>query len=321
MPRHRRRLLALGCVLLFAIAVPLSLPASAERTRSQPTVVQRMGPAQQEQPRTTTLMGPPAGDELEVMSFNLRFAAEEGPHAWRLRRPVMADLLRREQPSLIGTQEGLYGQLRDIAADLPDHYDWIGEGRKGGSRDEFVAIFFDTNRLEPVAYDHFWLSDTPNVVGSDTWGNDSVRMVTWVRFHDKLTGRDFVDLNTHLDDESGYSRERAAALIHDRVATVPASLPVIVTGDFNQPAEHSRPYEILTRNSGLTDTWLTAAKHLTPAYRTWHAYRPLVRADERIDWVLTRGAVTVDAVGLNTFARGGEFPSDHLPLQVLLRLR
>jgi endonuclease/exonuclease/phosphatase family metal-dependent hydrolase len=301
----RRRLLGLVGVLVVGSTLPVTRPT---RSASAP------------RERATPLIGPARGDELHVMSFNLRFASETRPHSWSQRRPVMAELLGREQPTLMGTQEGLYGQLRDLAADLPDHYDWIGEGRLGGSRDEFMAIFFDTRRLEPVEYDHFWLSDTPNVIGSNTWGNDSVRMVTWVRFHDRRTGKDFVALNTHLDDESEYSRERAAALIRDRIRAIPTALPVLLIGDFNDGAEYSRPYAILTTDTGLTDTWLAARQRRTPVYRSWHDYRPLERDGKRIDWVLTRGQVHVDAVGMNTFSRKGERPSDHLPMQVLLRL-
>jgi endonuclease/exonuclease/phosphatase family metal-dependent hydrolase len=299
----RRRLLGLVGVLAVGSVLPVTQPA-------QPASAARPGP----------LMGPARGDELHVMSFNLRFASDARPHSWAQRRPVMAELLRREQPTLMGTQEGLYGQLQDIADDLPDYYDWIGEGRWGGSRDEFMAIFFDTRRLEPVAYDHFWLSDTPDVVASNTWGNDSVRMVTWVRFHDRRTGKEFVALDTHLDDESEYSRERAAALIRDRVRAISAELPVILIGDFNDAAERSRPYEILTTDTGLTDTWPAARVRRTPVYRSWHDYHPLERDGKRIDWVLTRGRVHVDAVGMNTFSRKGERPSDHLPMQVLLRV-
>ncbi|HEY7597656.1 MAG TPA: endonuclease/exonuclease/phosphatase family protein [Actinophytocola sp.] len=302
MRRRWGRLLGLVCVLVVGSVLPLAQPMAAARDRGGP------------------LIGAARGDELHVMSFNLRFASERGPHTWSQRRPIMAALLRLEQPTLLGTQEGFYGQLRDIAEDLPDRYDWIGEGRKGGSRDEFVAIFFDTDRLEPVAYDHFWLSDTPDVVGSNTWGNDSVRMVTWVRFHDKRTGREFIALNTHLDDESAYSRTRAAELIRDRIGAFPADLPIIVTGDFNDAAENSAPYDILTTGTGLTESWRAARHRLTPAYGSWHHYVPLRVNGRRIDWVLTRGKVTVDAVGLNTFSRKGEFPSDHLPLQVRLHL-
>lgn len=302
MPGRGRRLLGLVCVLVLGVGLPLSVPAAADRHRAGP------------------LMGPARGDELHVMSFNLRFASERRPHSWPERRPVMADLLRREQPTVLSTQEGLYGQLRDIAADLPGYYDWIGEGRLGGSRGEFMAVFFDTRRLEPVEFDHFWLSDTPNVVASNTWGNDSVRMVTWVRFHDRRTGHEFVLLDTHLDDESAYARERAARLIRDRVAGFPATLPILVAGDFNDAAGDSVPYDILTRGTGLTDAWLVAREQRTPAYRTWHHYEPLETNGRRIDWLLTRGDVRIDSIGLNTFARDGQLPSDHLPLQARVHL-
>lgn len=316
MARRPQRLLGLVCVLVLVVGLPLTLPAQATRTLPAQATL----PAQNALRDKLPLLGPARGDELHVMSFNLRFASEARPHSWAQRRPVMADLLRHELPTLIGTQEGLDGQLRDIDDDLPDHYDWIGEGRLGGSSGEYMAVFFDTRRLEPLAHQHFWLSDTPEVVASDTWGNDSVRMVTWVRFRDKRTGHEFVAINTHLDDESAYSRERAAELIRDRIRAFPADLPVIVTGDFNDAAEHSVPYDVLTTGTGLTDAWLAAKARLTPAYGSWHHYDPLRVGGRRIDWVLTRGDVTVAAAGLNTFARKGQFPSDHLPLQVRLRV-
>ena len=52
--------------------------------------------------------------DLHVMSFNLRFASDTPPNSWPERRPVMRQLLQRERPDIIGTQEGLYRQLRDI---------------------------------------------------------------------------------------------------------------------------------------------------------------------------------------------------------------
>jgi hypothetical protein len=52
--------------------------------------------------------------ELNVMSFNLRFASDTPPNSWPERRPVMRELLRRERPHLIGTQEGLYELCRRV---------------------------------------------------------------------------------------------------------------------------------------------------------------------------------------------------------------
>jgi len=87
---------------------------------------------------------------LDIMPFNLRYASASTPHSWAERRPVTRQLLRRESPHLIGTQEGLYQQLRDIEQDLGAGYAWIGTGREGGSHGEFAAIFYDTGRLAPL---------------------------------------------------------------------------------------------------------------------------------------------------------------------------
>ncbi|MGI5498634.1 endonuclease/exonuclease/phosphatase family protein [Lentzea sp. CA-135723] len=247
-------------------------------------------------------------DPLRVMSFNLKFASAAEPNSWPARRPVMAQLLMNELPHVLGTQEGLYGQLNDIAHDLPDHYDWIGQGRAGGSHDEFMAIFFDTLRLEPLEFDHHWLSDTPNVIGSRSWGNNVVRTVTWVRFADRLSGRQFVAVNTHFDHESPNARLRGAEFVRDRLEA--QTLPVVLTGDFND-VPGSPAYATLT--SVLADSWL-AGRQTTPAYGTFHGYGPLVPDGPRIDWILTRG-VTVGEVAINTYRRDGQHPSDHLAVQ------
>jgi endonuclease/exonuclease/phosphatase family metal-dependent hydrolase len=266
------------------------------------------------------VIGPAQGDSLHVMAFNLRYASDSTPNSWAQRRPVMADLLRREQPTVIGTQEGLYGQLKDIHHDLPDRYDWIGVGREGGSRGEFMAVYYDTQRLEPLEFDHFWLSDTPDVIGSASWGNTVVRMVTWVRFEDRRTGEELVVVNTHFDHQSENSRQRSAELVRDRINGLAPELPVVLTGDFNTPAENSASYDILTTGAGLTDTWTTAAERRTPLYATFHGYRPLVPNGARIDWILTRGDVDVRAAAINTFEQGGQYPSDHLPVQALITI-
>ncbi|MGP2438792.1 endonuclease/exonuclease/phosphatase family protein [Streptomyces sp. JW3] len=256
---------------------------------------------------------------LEVMSFNLRFASGTEPNSWTVRRPVTRALLRHERPHVIGTQEGLYQQVRDIEADLGAAYDWIGTGRAGGSRDEFMAVYYDTRRLAPLEYDHFWLSDTPDVIGSNTWGGGSIRMVTWVRFSDLGDGgREFYFLNTHLDNASQNARARAAALVAQRVAALDGSLPLVVTGDFNVAA-HGNPVYDTMLGAGLVDSWDAAARR-GALYATFHGYQPLTPGGDRIDWILVTPGVTVHRADINTFARDGQFPSDHLPVQASLTL-
>ncbi|MFE7314726.1 endonuclease/exonuclease/phosphatase family protein [Streptomyces sp. NPDC057555] len=272
---------------------------------------------------------------LQVMTFNLRYASDTRPNSWGERRPAMRNLLRREAPHLLGTQEGLYGQLWDIADDLGPHYDWVGTGRAGGSRDEFAAIFYDVRRLAPVEYDHFWLSDTPYAIGSKSWGNTVIRMATWVRFRDlrksgggggsgevgRSSGEredrgsaEFYLLNTHLDHAVQYARERSAALINERLGALDPALPRIVTGDFNVAAHQNPVYETILGAGKLVDSW-DSAEERSARYGTFHGYRPLVPDGDRVDWILTSPTMRTRRASINTYSMNGQFPSDHLPVQ------
>ncbi|MEU2280897.1 endonuclease/exonuclease/phosphatase family protein [Streptomyces sp. NPDC013178] len=290
----------LRTVVAAAVAVPLlGTVRASEAPRERP---RRAFPA----PR------------LEVMSFNLRFAGSKEPNSWAARRPVMRALLREAAPHVIGTQEGLLPQVRDIEADLGPHYDWIGTQRAEDDN-ESVAVFYDTRRLTPVEHAHFWLSDTPGVRGSNTWGAHDPRMVTWVRFRDRYAdGREFCLFNTHLDNGSQYARVRSTSLIIDRLARFEPDLPVLVTGDFNAVAHRNPVYEALL-GSGLVDTWDTARRR-GPEYATFHGYKPLTPGGDRIDWILARPDVTVHRTWVNTFSANGQYPSDHLPVQASVSL-
>ncbi|HTL66858.1 MAG TPA: endonuclease/exonuclease/phosphatase family protein [Lacunisphaera sp.] len=255
---------------------------------------------------------------LKVMTYNLRFASEHGPNAWPARRPVMQALIVREAPDVFGTQEGLYPQLRDLAAGLPG-YEWIGLGRAGGSKDEFAAVFYRTDRLEPVAFDHFWLSDTPEVIGSMTWGNHYRRMVTWVRFRDRPSGREFYFWNTHFDHQVEVARQKSAALIVRRLAELDPAVPLVLAGDFNSTAGSSRAYEILTQDGGLADTWKLAANRRNEDLDSFNDFKPGKHGGERIDWILMRPPASVDAAAVVDYDGLSTFPSDHFPVTATVR--
>ncbi|MAF09248.1 endonuclease [Candidatus Poribacteria bacterium] len=248
------------------------------------------------------------------MTFNLRVGGRQDcpPHAWPQRCQIASRLIQASDPDIIGTQEGTYGQLRDLRSHLQD-YDWIGLGRGGGSRGEFMAVFYRPTRLEPVEFDHFWLSDAPTTAASITWGNRWVRMVTWVRFHDRRTDRGFYVLNTHLDYTSAQSREQSAQLILDRVRTFDPQLPVLITGDFGEPASSGIAHRRLVGTGEFRDTWREAITK-GPEVGTFHRYRGAVGGGERIDWMLVRGAMRTLRAEIVTYAENGEYPSDHYPV-------
>lgn len=248
------------------------------------------------------------------MTYNLRYAASAPPELlWDARRPRAVALIRAHTPDVIGTQEGLFPQVQGLEDDLPE-YAWVGLGRDGGSRGEFMAVFYRRDRLRVAGYDHFWLSDTPDTVGSSTWGNHNRRMVTRVRFADRADGdRPFTLVNTHFDFDPDW-HERGATLLLARTADLSADEPAIVTGDFNAGASRSRCHEVLVGSGGWRDAWDESAER-GPAIGTFHGYGPAVPDGDRIDWILLKGPVHAHATRIVTDgADDGAFPSDHFPV-------
>jgi endonuclease/exonuclease/phosphatase family metal-dependent hydrolase len=257
--------------------------------------------------------------DLLVMTFNLRFASDVRPNLWPQRRPVMRALILDEEPHLIGTQEGRREQLADLERDIGDRYRSIGMGREGGDVGEHMSIFYDWRRLEPLEHGHYWLSTTPDVVGSKSWPGCCPRMVTWVRFRDRADGTQFYAANTHLEAYSAWTRIQEARLILERSAP-DSRLPVVLTADFNEPAGAGHAvYDTLVTGGPFADTWVTAAER-GPAWGTFNNYRPPTERRPRIDWILASAGVETLSTKVNTFSIGGQYPSDHLPVQALIRL-
>jgi endonuclease/exonuclease/phosphatase family metal-dependent hydrolase len=259
----------------------------------------------------------PAG-ELKVMTFNLRYASSKPPNAWEARRPVAKSLVDNVKPDVVGTQEGLWQQVKDLETDLPD-YGWIGLGRDGGSRGEFMAIFYRKARFEPMEFDHFWLSDTPERIGSTSWGNTNRRMVTWVRFKEREGGQEFYFLNTHFDHQVQPAREKSAALVVKRVDQLMTKLPIVLVGDFNAAAGNNPAYDTLIKDGKFADSWTAGEKH-GPAIGTFHNYAGPKENGPRIDWILTRGPVRALNTEVVTFSDKDQYPSDHFPVVATLQL-
>lgn len=266
--------------------------------------------------------GPDSPMELKVMTYNLRGYDyfDASPHSWGERRPVIRKIIQEERPDIFGTQEAVYKQIRDIIADLPQ-YAWIGLGRDGGSKGQHVAIFYNQNRFSPIEYNHFWLSDTPNVVASKSWGNNLPRMVTWVKFLDNKTKQQFYFINTHLDHASEEAREKSAALIVEKVKEFDPSLPILLTGDFNA-SPNSKPHQILTTSGAFVDLWGVAKARINEGLGTFNGFRDPdgAGAEHRIDWILAKGNVAAEMIEILNFQKNGQYPSDHYPVIAQVRL-
>jgi len=256
--------------------------------------------------------------QLMVMTFNLRYANESDPYPWSKRKGVIKEFLAERKPDLFGTQEGVYRQLMDIRSSAPD-YAWLGEGREGGSRGEFMAIFYRKDRFEPLEYDHLWLSETPRTVASKSWNSNCTRMVTWVRFRDTLTGKQFYFVNTHLDHMSQEARINGARLIASTIETLDKKLPLVLTGDFNTSSKDREVHGVF-ENLGLLDTWDAKDQKQGPVYATYNNFKMPRKDGTRIDWIFVRPDTKVFASEIVVPEEGKVWLSDHSPVISIIQM-
>ena len=252
-----------------------------------------------------------ARDDLRVMSFNVRLPLEsDGPNRWGARQDLFVETIARADPDIIGTQELWKIQGDRVVAKLPN-YSWFGLDRRGGHADEHMGVFYRRDRLKLIELGNFWLSDTPQVPASISWGNLYPRMATWGLFETVPGGKRFWFINTHFpyraEDEA--AREKAAAAIAAWIAARPDGAPVVLTGDFNTVPQ-SGAHRVLS--TGLADAWEAAKARSGPA-ETFHAFSG--KADRRIDWVFAKGLTAAKAATL-TDSANGRYPSDHFPVVV-----
>ncbi|GAA1636173.1 endonuclease/exonuclease/phosphatase family protein [Microbacterium flavum] len=274
----------------------------------------------------TPLIGPIEAPGLHVMTLNVRRPLPvtwRAADRWTRRRPLLAELLSRERPTLLAAQEVVPAQASVISAALGPTYRRIGAGRtrdrSGRLRGEATPLFFDADRLSLERWSQRALSDRPDDPGSLGWGNPLPRTLVEAVFRDRKTGARFLAIGTHLDVFSARARLRSAAAIRDLIAARGAGIPAVVLGDLNADPG-SPPVRSLLADGVLRDAWPAAARHRTPEWGTYAAYRPPRTAKPRIDAVFVGPGVTVDEIAIGGDRVAGGWPSDHLPVQAILRL-
>lgn len=249
------------------------------------------------------------------MSFNIRVPVErDGVDYWETRKPLAVRMLEEQQPDVIGLQELVETQADYLASELPQ-YAWFGRGRDADGGGERMGVFYRKDRLKVVESGDFWLSDTPDIPGSITWDHLYPRMVTWALFEQRSDGKRFYFFNTHLPyrEQDEAARVKGADAIAQRIAALPAGVPVVLTGDFNTTPD-SDAHAALART--LQDAWTTAPR-VEGSDATFHGFTGT--ADKRIDWIFVRGAQPASITSVTTRWHQ-RYPSDHFPLVMTLRL-
>lgn len=247
---------------------------------------------------------------MKLVTFNIRCDyGEDGENNFVFRKPLILEKLRREEPDLICFQEVLPHVAVWLKEALGEYY-VIGCGRSQTLEDEQMAVAYRKDRLNLIAMETFWLSETPWVPGS-RYPEQSIcpRTGTEALF-ELLSSRQVFHLtNVHLDHEFPQARERGLAqLLNRREAhRLFPQAPSVIAGDMNaepdspeMAALKTSPFRNVTEGIGVT-------------------YHGFGRADQpcSIDYILTCGFIC-ERVERWTEERGGVYLSDHYPVCAVL---
>lgn len=267
---------------------------------------------------------PQAGSNAAMQSpivaatYNLRLnLASDGPNAWPQRRDAVRALLRYHGIDLLGTQEGLIDQIRDLEA-MPE-YGRVGVGRDDGREaGEHSAIFYRRSRFALLAHGDFWLSETPDRPSLGWDARCCKRLASWATLRETGSGRALFVLSVHFDHEGEVARRESAKLLLRQIPRLAGGAPVLVLGDFNSVPETE---QIRTLQAAFDDARLVSR---TPPYGpvgTFNDFRIDAPLAERIDYVFLSPEFVVQRYAALTDSVGGRFPSDHLPVVVHLTWR
>lgn len=263
----------------------------------------------------TTLAESPA-PSLRVMSFNVRYnTPRDGDWAWPYRKDLVAKLIQQNNIDILGVQETTLDMLEDLNPHLSD-YSWVGEDRQGDSQGEYNAIFYRHDLFELKETNTFWLSKTPEVPGSTSWGTGTPRIATWAHLTHKATQTSYVILNTHFDPFSSEARKQSARLIRNRLIDKFKEQAVIIMGDFNDTTRAAF-YDILHESGHIKDSRVhTKTPHIGPSW-TFRGFWGFFK--RRLDFIFVSPHLKVNSHSyLVDLGPGDTPPSDHLPVLIEL---
>lgn len=253
------------------------------------------------------------GQDLSVMTYNLRLdVASDGENAWPNRKEFLVSQIKFYEPGIFGTQEGLPHQISYINDQL-QNYEVIGEGREGGNKGEYSAIFYNAKEFELLKQGTFWLSETPGKV-SKGWDAAYIRICTFGLFKNNKTKKIFWVFNSHLDNKGEDARNKGMGLILNKIEKANSkNYPILLMGDFNSTPESKLITHLKTK---MNDASEVSQESPYGPVGTFNGFKFCEPVENRIDYIFLSNddKINVKKYAVLTDSRDMKYPSDHFPV-------
>jgi endonuclease/exonuclease/phosphatase family metal-dependent hydrolase len=257
------------------------------------------------------------GQDISVMTYNIKLDyPKEGINSWTNRKPFFINQLKFYEPDVLGVQEAMPNQMKEMDSLLTD-YSFVGVGRDDGKDEgEYSAIFYKKDKFKVLESSTFWLSQTPEKV-SMGWDAVCNRVCTYALFENTSTNQKFWVFNTHFDHVGVEARKNSATLIIQKIKEINTpQYPVILCGDFNMEETHE---SIQFIEQHLKDSKAIAKNTFGPigTFNNFEFDKPVTR---RIDFIFGGSGITVNKYVVLSDSWDCKYPSDHLPVLVKFQL-
>lgn len=261
--------------------------------------------------------------KFRVITANIRVDLKEDDEkglGWKNRKELCIEVIKKYNPDLVGFQEVFYQQAIDLRNAFKDYYFLNYDGPEMDGITEYAGIaknplLIKKSRFELLTVGSYWLSETPQVAGSEAWGTYRARHVNYALLKDQVTGKTFRFLNTHLTtNKAKVAKNKQIEMIVADANQYKADFPQILTGDFNS-TPISDTIKIATDNkfvdefvaiNGAENQGATGHEFLGDKYQEVKK-----KLGNRIDYIFTKGNAKAVACALIKDKKKELYPSDH----------
>ncbi|MDN3596646.1 endonuclease/exonuclease/phosphatase family protein [Zunongwangia endophytica] len=254
--------------------------------------------------------------QTKLMTYNIKYANEtDGENSWSYRKDWITNQIKFYEPDIFGVQEALHTQIAYFDEQMPN-YKYIGVGRDNGKQEgEYSAIFYNTNKLEVLKSNTFWLNENPTEIKKG-WDAVLPRICTYGLFENKESGEKFWHFNAHFDHVGVKARQESAKLIFNKIQELNTEdYPVVLTGDLNLTPE-TKSIQYLSDKMLDAKSVAELAFGPTGTYNGFNFSEPVIT---KLDYVfVSKNGFKVKKHAVLSDSKDLHYPSDHLPVMVIL---
>lgn len=264
---------------------------------------------------TTAAVLASCSPKITVMSFNVRQSKAkevDQNNSWVNRKNACLQMLRETMPDVVGFQEvQMSDQWPFFRDSLKASYDGYAIGRRDGKvKGETSGFLYRKDALTLVSNGTFWLSETPDQP-TLSFDEKYYRSATWGIFKVNRSGKHLFYVNTHMGLTYKSQVEGFKVILQQIPELNPEGYPVVITGDFNVPADHDAFIQARQTMNNAIDVAKKKQNADAPTYNAWGNERKFAIIDHV--WLSRDIRCTVYVTDNKPYG-GHTYISDHYPV-------